>query len=559
MIINTTDLGTLVITQPATDLPAIRISANIGLNGEGMPAGGSEGQVLRKVSSDPFDATWTDERDSQWGYINGTLSSQTDLADALAGKQSIAGMSDYLTVSQAASGYYPVGNPAGYLVYDDLDGYVSQASANALYYPLAGNPAGYLTASSLSGYLTAQTASATYQTLSGMGAYETTSHAASTYYPLSNPNGYITETVLDDFLTTTEASEVYQTQANMVSYVTDAEAVTKLGPYFLPTSGGTMAANALQIFTVDSAGYDSEVGAWGFGVERTSAGEVAYITPNILSIKTNGEGTEISAAGITFPNGSTQAVGFIPSDYLTATQVASGYYPLGSNPAGYITSAALTPYATTSSVTAYAYPLGSNPAGYITSSALTPYAPLAGASFTGKVNISNGTTAAPLNIGSNVTPAASVAGDIWIATTNLAYRDSNGIQRNTVSTNQGNTFTQPQIISQASSATPSLSVTQTGAGGGLLVTNTGNGYSFKVEDATSPDATPFAIDASGRVGIGIAPDATVALTVDSSGMKFNTLTFNPTSVGNAPASPVYAKELLITIGGVNYAIPARLI
>jgi hypothetical protein len=190
---------------------------------------------------------------------------------------------------------------------------------------------------------------------------------------------------------------------------------------------------------------------------------------------------------------------------------------------------------------------------------LAPYAPLAGASFTGKVNINNGTTAAPLNIGSNVSPASSAPGDIWIATTNLAYRDSNGVLRNTVSTNQGNTFTQQQIISQASSATPSLAVTQTGNGGGVLVTNTGNGYSFKVEDAASPDATPFAIDASGRVGIGIAPDATVALTVDSTGIKFNTLTFNPTSVGNAPASPVYSKELLITIGGVNYAIPARLV
>ena len=38
----------------------------------------------------------------------------------------------------------------------------------------------------------------------------------------------------------------------------------------------------------------------------------------------------------------------------------------------------------------------------------------------------------------------------------------------------------------------------------LSVTNTGTGPSFIVEDSTSPDTTPFIIDASGNVGIGTA-------------------------------------------------------
>lgn len=38
--------------------------------------------------------------------------------------------------------------------------------------------------------------------------------------------------------------------------------------------------------------------------------------------------------------------------------------------------------------------------------------------------------------------------------------------------------------------------------GKLSVTNTGTGPSFMVEDSTSPDSTPFIVDASGRVGIG---------------------------------------------------------
>lgn len=41
----------------------------------------------------------------------------------------------------------------------------------------------------------------------------------------------------------------------------------------------------------------------------------------------------------------------------------------------------------------------------------------------------------------------------------------------------------------------------------LAITNTGTAPSFIVEDSTSPDTTPFIIDASGNVGVGIAPGA----------------------------------------------------
>ncbi|TSD04967.1 MAG: hypothetical protein Greene07147_884, partial [Parcubacteria group bacterium Greene0714_7] len=43
--------------------------------------------------------------------------------------------------------------------------------------------------------------------------------------------------------------------------------------------------------------------------------------------------------------------------------------------------------------------------------------------------------------------------------------------------------------------------------GKLSVTNTGTGPSFVVEDSTSPDSTPFIIDASGNVGVGTASPA----------------------------------------------------
>ena len=74
------------------------------------------------------------------------------------------------------------------------------------------------------------------------------------------------------------------------------------------------------------------------------------------------------SAGITFSDASTQTSAGITaataaSTYLTQSSAASTYY-LQTNPAGYITSAALSGYATESFVTSQ---------GYITSSALTPY------------------------------------------------------------------------------------------------------------------------------------------------------------------------------------------
>ena len=287
----------------------------------------------------------------------------------------------------------------------------------------------------------------------------------------------------------------------------------------------------------------------------------------------------VDSTGIKFNSSATaQTVPYIASDVLLKADNLSGLanastartnLGLGTmaveTATNYLTTAnASSTYLTQSNATTTYYPL-TNPSAYITSSALTPYAPLAGATFTGKVNIGAGATTSPLNIGAGVSPSgAGTAGDIWIGGTNLAYKDSTNTLRTTVTTSQSNTFTNFQTITQGNASNPSLAVTQTGAGGGVLVTNTGAGYSFKVEDSTSPDATPFAIDQNGRTGIGVAPDATVALTLDSTGIKVNgatlvpasTVTNSPITSGNMSHSE-YTKELLITINGVNYAIVLR--
>jgi hypothetical protein len=336
------------------------------------------------------------------------------------------------------------------------------------------------------------------------------------------------------------------------------------------------------------------------------------ISAGILSVKAHStidnnatplKTTSIISRGIVFSDATEQQTAFIPANYATLASPTFTGDPKAPTPAtgdndtsiattafvkaqnyitssaltgyatqsyvtsqGYITSSALSPYLTSATASTTYYPL-TNPSGYITSSALSGYAPLAGATFTGKVNISAGATTSPLNIGAGVSPSgAGTAGDLWIGGTNLAYKDSTNTLRTTVTTSQSNTFTNFQTITQGNSVNPSLAVTQTGAGGGVLVTNTGAGYSFKVEDSASPDATPFVIDQNGRTGIGVAPDATVALTLDSTGIKVNGATLIPASaVTNSPITSgnmshsEYTKELLININGVNYAIVLRLV
>ena len=62
-----------------------------GSAGQGVPVGGTTGQVLKKASGTDYDTVWgTDLASAAWGTITGTLSSQTDLQTALDAKAPLA-------------------------------------------------------------------------------------------------------------------------------------------------------------------------------------------------------------------------------------------------------------------------------------------------------------------------------------------------------------------------------------------------------------------------------------------------------------------------------------
>ncbi len=166
-----------------------------------------------------------------------------------------------------------------------------------------------------------------------------------------------------------------------------------------------------------------------------------------------------------------------------------------------------------------------------------------GDAMTGKLTAAASDTEAKLNIGaplSGANPSTLASGDIWISNqSKLAWR-AGASTVNAAGTTQQNTFNQPQTIGSTANAAPVLSVSNTGSreaatftaqgtSPAVRITQTGTGESLRVEDEANPDATPFVVSASGRVGIGTDPDATVALKVDATGIKFNDGTVQTTA------------------------------
>lgn len=143
----------------------------------------------------------------------------------------------------------------------------------------------------------------------------------------------------------------------------------------------------------------------------------------------------------------------------------------------------------------------------------------AGDTMTGKLNLPASTTeSAGLNLGSGSAPTAPVDGDIFLAGSNLLFKIQGSSTARTIAVqNATNSFGQPQVIDVTSNEAAALRITQKGAGEAL-----------RVEDESS-DTTPFVIATTGRVGIGTAPDTSVALKLDSTGVKFGDATVQTTA------------------------------
>ena len=183
------------------------------------------------------------------------------------------------------------------------------------------------------------------------------------------------------------------------------------------------------------------------------------------------------------------------------------------------------------------------------SAATLGIAELSGATFTGKVNTTQTTTTAPLNLGFlSTAPTTTVAGDLWVAT-NLQYRAFDGVSKIVANTNTQNTFSQPQVISPPSTATLPA----------LRITNTSAAYSCVVEDETSPDPSAFIINNDGRVGIlqnssTWTPTTGVHLDVAGKGVFSTNATFAGLNIGSSTTDPTstITGDIWIGTNTLNY-------
>ena len=135
-----------------------------------------------------------------------------------------------------------------------------------------------------------------------------------------------------------------------------------------------------------------------------------------------------------------------------------------------------------------------------------------GDTMTGKLTLPAATfSSAPINIGSSgVQPTSPATGDVWIRNNAMQYKGSSSTINTVAATGEPNIFSVRQTISATDNTTAALRVTQLGTG-----------EAFRVEDEANPDATAFVVSASGRVGIGVTPDTSACLSVDSTGIKFS--------------------------------------
>ena len=233
-------------------------------------------------------------------------------------------LSAYLTTSAAASIYYPQTNPAGYITSSALSGYATQSWVTSQ---------GYLTSSSLTGYAT--------QSWVYSQGYITSAAAASTYYPNYNPSGFIGDAPSDGSeyarkdgawsVVTGGGSAVWGSitgtitdQTDLTSYVTGQGYLTDA-----PNNSLTYGRSAGSWISIPSAASQLTTGTY-----TTNPGS-APTTNQVLSF--NGTSLVWALPYVNIAWGS--ITGTITDQTDLTSYLTSNFYPISSNPAGYITDA----------------------------------------------------------------------------------------------------------------------------------------------------------------------------------------------------------------------------
>ena len=460
-----------------------------GSPGVGVPVGGLTGQFLSKASNTSYDTAWT------------TLS---------------------------------------------LAGYATESWVTAGFYPLVGNPSGFLTASALTPYLTkadnlgSLTSFSTARDNLGLGSLSSPTFAGVTVQGAGANVANLTPTSLSlthvtsgtftiqpsvgiTFPDLSVQSTAYVAGSGLPTGGTVGQVLTKNSGSNFDASFATLIpgdrylTTSTTSLTIDNANKTLTIGT---GLSYTTQQDVviAYDASNHMHARvlTYNSGTGVMTVDVLSHSGT--------GTFSLWTVNVGGTVPEASVAWGSITGTLGSQSDLATALNAK-LEVSTAAATYFTISSAAGKANLAGATFTGKVNLATiGVGSPSVNLGGQCdsAPASATNGDLWIsnaASPKLTYR-AGGINYNLAVLNQFNTFTGQMVINTTSSAAAALRVTQLGTANAI-----------EVEDSTSPDATRFVVDANGKVGIGVAPDATAALKVDSNGIMFGNGTTQTTAAG----------------------------
>jgi hypothetical protein len=513
-------------TGPAGPAGPAGPTGSQGIPGVGVPVGGTAGQVLAKVDGVNYNTEWIDQ-------------SAPDFISSVSAPLAVT--SGNLTVNLAGYATETFVTSQGYITSAALVPYLTKADN-------LGSLTNFATARDNLNLGTLNTPTFAGLTLQGSGAN------VGQYTPTSLS---LTHTTLGSFVISPSSGITFpDTSVQTTAFVTGSGLPTggTVGQVLTKNSGSNFDASFATLIPGDrylttsttslTINNDNKTLTVGTGLSYTPQQDVviAYDAANHMhaQVLTYNSGTGVMTVDVRSHSGSgtftfwtVNVGGTVPEASVSwgsitgtlgnQTDLATalnGKLEVTTAASTYQTLAGMSSYLTTSAA-ASTYLTQANAAStYFTVASAAGKANLSGATFTGKVNFTPVSGVAGLNVGIGGTAVSSpTAGDLWIATSGsiLNYRDGAAVHRLVAAQNLTNTFSSPQIIDTTNS-TPALRVTQKGTGNAI-----------QVEDSTTPDSTPFVVDQFGKVGIGVAPDSTAALKVDTNGIMFGDDTVQTTA------------------------------
>jgi len=328
-IASPTFTGTPAAPTAATATNTTQIATTAYVKNQGYLTTATAATTYAPLASPTFTGTVTIPAGASIsGYLTSATAASTYLTQTNAAStyQTQAAMGSYLTTSAAASTYYLQTNPAGYITSASLTGYATESWVNSQGFLTSASLTGYATESWVSsqGYLTdAPSDGSQYARQNGAWAVVTGGGGGAVW-------GGITGTVTDQTdLVTYITGLGYQTASDVSTYVTGLGYLTdapsdgsiygrKDGAWEV-VAGGTAAANQLTAGVVTT---NPTTGP-------TASGDVLQYDGTNLIWAAGGGGGGVAWGAIT---------GTVTDQTDLTTYLSSNYYPLSSNPAGYLTS-----------------------------------------------------------------------------------------------------------------------------------------------------------------------------------------------------------------------------